>query len=346
MSTRLRALLSVVAVALALAPAVSCGSGRAEQTAGPAPGAGGGPGGEVLVLQHSDPGNAGALAVAKKEGTLDRELAKVNARVEWVQTPGAFSATVDLFKSGQVNVTNAAVAPVVGLFGRNLGLQIFSVSDVSDYDLSGVVASKSSGVTDVKGLVGKRVAVNAGGKGEYLLLLALEQAGVPVDQVERVPLQPAEAASAFATGKVDAWGTFGTFYSEAKKQGGTVLASETDMTSDDLGIQAANEKLLAARPDVFKTWVKVIAGLTEEQHKDPERFENVFEKAGPRALSGDRLAEAIAIGRTAPVPRIPTAEDRTRVGNVALIFHKNKVIDQPVDTAKAVHDLNAARGNA
>lgn len=344
MSTRLRCLLAFVALSLPLA---ACGGGGGSSAADATPGTGDGAAkGEVLVLRHSDPGNEGALAVAKKEGILERELAKHNVKLEWVQTPGAFSATVDLFKSGQVNVTNAAVAPVVGLFGRNLGLQIFQVSDVSDHDISGLIASKQSGVTDVKGLVGKRVAVNSAGKGEYLLLLALEQAGVPVDQVERVPLQPAEAASAFATGKVDAWGTWGSFYSEAKKQGGVVLASETDLTSDDLGIQAANEKLLASRPEVFRTWVQVIADLTKQQHDDPERFQNVFEKAGPRALTGDRLAEAIAVGRTAPIPRIPTAEDRARIGNVAELFLKNKVIQQPVDPVKAVFDLNAAKGGA
>jgi sulfonate transport system substrate-binding protein len=342
--TRLRSFLTVVAASLAITTMAACGSGRDVNATG------GGEGGaapkDVLLLKHSDPGNAGALAVAKKEGTLEKELAKHNVKLEWVQTPGAFSATVDLFKSGQVNVTNAAVAPVVGLFGRNLGLQIFSVSDVSDYDQSGLIASRQSGVTDIKGLAGKRVAVNASGKGEYLLLLALQKEGVPVDQVERVPLQPAEAASAFATGKVDAWGTWGSFYSEAKKQGGVVLASETKLTSDDLGIQAANEKLLAERPEVFKTWVKVIADLTEQQHQDPERFENVFAKAGPTALSGDRLAEAISIGRTAPVPRIPTAQDRERVGHVAELFLENKVIQQPVDVQKAVYDLNAAKGSA
>ncbi|MCZ0963395.1 ABC transporter substrate-binding protein [Paracoccus benzoatiresistens] len=64
---------------------------------------------------------------------------------------------------------------------------------------------KDSGIDCVKDLVGKRVAVNRSGLGEFLVVAALEQNGISPDQVEFVYLNPPDAAPAFGQGKVDAW---------------------------------------------------------------------------------------------------------------------------------------------
>jgi hypothetical protein len=66
------------------------------------------------------------------------------------------------------------------------------------------------------------VAVNLAAHGDYILLKALTNEGIPVDSVNRVAIQPPDAAAAFATGKIDAWSTFGVFFSTAVRNGARV----------------------------------------------------------------------------------------------------------------------------
>lgn len=56
----------------------------------------------------------------------------------------------------------------------------------------------------VADLIGKKVGVNRGGIGEYLLAKALAQNGISLDQMEKTYLGPADGAYAFSTCNVDA----------------------------------------------------------------------------------------------------------------------------------------------
>ncbi len=190
-------------------------------------------------------------------------------------------------------------------------------------------------------LVGKRVAVNPAGKGEYITLKALQQAGIPFDKVERVPLQQAEAGSAFSTGQVDGWASFNQPYQEAKAAGGVEIATEESIGSVDNTIVAFRTEVLEERPDVADAYLKALQQLTDKQRENPADYENVFEKAGPRALSGDRLTRALAIGADASTPRYPTAEDGEDLESVSALFVEAGVIQKPVTAEDIFFDLPA-----
>jgi hypothetical protein len=59
---------------------------------------------EPIVIRFSDPGNGGTsvFAYARREGIFERELAKVNAKIEWVPGAQAFSANFDAMNAGAV----------------------------------------------------------------------------------------------------------------------------------------------------------------------------------------------------------------------------------------------------
>ena len=79
---------------------------------------------EAVVLRYSDPGNAGVLAYAKREGVLERALAKVNATIEWVPGAQAFSANFEAMNSGAINASGGAISPIVGALAHNLKFKI------------------------------------------------------------------------------------------------------------------------------------------------------------------------------------------------------------------------------
>jgi sulfonate transport system substrate-binding protein len=319
-------------------------SGSADPaTAAPAsPSSSATPSNNDLVVKFSDPGNAGVFAYAKREGILERELAKVNAKVAWIPAAGAFSANFEAMNSGAMNASGGAISPIIGALSHNLQFKIYAIADPSGATRSGIISPASSAIRTVKDLVGKRVAVNLAAKGDYVLLKALANAGIPATQVERLPIQPPDAAAAFATGKIDAWSTFGTFFSTAIRNGAHVLAVERDLQSDDVSVLAANVAVLQKNPAAFQVILRVSRELTGLAHQSPEKFENVFKDKGPTALSGEELRIATEETRVAPAFRVPSDVDKTRIRNVAEIFFDNKSIDRRISVDDIVFDVDRA----
>ncbi|MBK1783351.1 aliphatic sulfonate ABC transporter substrate-binding protein [Prauserella cavernicola] len=62
------------------------------------------------------------------------------------------------------------------------------------------------GIDSVADLKGKRVGVPEGTSGDMVLNLALQEAGLTVDDVEKVPMDPSTIVSAFVSGQIDAAG--------------------------------------------------------------------------------------------------------------------------------------------
>lgn len=295
----------------------------------------------AFVLQVADPGNAGPLAVGKRDGTFDEALAPLNAKIEWVETTPGFSSNLKLFNTGQLDVSGGAYSPVVGALSKDVGVKVIATADPVGKDQNGIVVTKDSGITSVQGLIGKRIAVNPAAKGEYITLKALQQANIPFDQVERVPLQQADAASAFSTGQVDAWASFLEPYQQAKAKGGVEIATEESIDSVDNTIIAVRTEVLENRPDVAQKYLETVQQLTDQQRENPADFENVFEEAGPRALKDDRLDRALALGAQAATPRYPTAEDGADLESVSTLFLEAGVIQKPVLASDVFFDLPA-----
>lgn len=332
--TRLPRRFSTALAVLLLTTVAACGAGAGADSDA------------SFVLKVTDPGNAGPLAVGKRDGTFDKALAPLDARVEWVETTPGFSSTLTLFNTGQLDVSGGAYSPVVGALSKDVGVRIVAVADPVGKDMNGILATRESGIRSVRDLAGKRIAVNPAGKGEYVTLKALLQAGVPVDEVERVPLQQADAASAFASGQVDAWASFNEPYQEAKANGGVEIATEESVGSTDNTIVAFRTEVLDSRPDVAAAYLKTLRELTEQQRSKPADFENVFEKAGPRALSGDRLERALRLGRQAAAPRYPTEADATDLEEVATLFYEHGVITRQLTAQDVFFDLPAKLGES
>ncbi|MGW4120118.1 NrtA/SsuA/CpmA family ABC transporter substrate-binding protein [Nocardia sp. NPDC004711] len=319
--------------ALVLAPVVAllaaCGAGSTDTGSG------------EVVLKVVDPGNAGPLAVGKRDGTFDKALAPLHARVEWVTTTPGFSSMLKLFNTKELDVSDAAFSPVVGALSKDVAVRIVSVSDPAGKDQSGILAAPNSGIHSVADLAGKRVAVNPAGKGEYILLQALAQAGVPADKVTRVPLQQKDAATAFATGKVDAWASFLVPYQEAKANGGVEIATEQSIGSKDNTVFVFRTEVADEHPDIAAKFLQTVQQLTTRQRGNPADFQNVFDKTGPRALSGPRLTDAIRLGGDATVPHLPTDSDAADLATIVELFRDNGVISRDITAADIFYDLKS-----
>jgi sulfonate transport system substrate-binding protein len=157
-----------------------------------------------------------------------------------------------------------------------------------------------------------------------------------------VPIQPTDAAAAFASGAVDAWATFNTFFTGALANGATLLTYESDLDSDDVGVIAASKAQLEKNPAAFKVVVDVYNQLNEESHKEPEKFQNIFQQSGPTYVEGATLAQQIEDTKLAPDYELATPEGIARVQGVLDLFVKGGVLQKSADVNDVVFDVNAA----
>lgn len=326
--TRRLALLAMVAAPV-MALATACGGDAEGDNAS----------GETFVLKVTDGANAGPLAVGKRDGTFDEALAPLGAKVEWVEAAPSVSANLKLFSTGELDVSEGAFSPVVGALSKDVDLKIVAAAEQGGQDQSGIIARADSGIESVKDLKGKRVAVNPAAKGDYLTLLALEQAGVPVESVERVPLQIKDGASAFSTGQVDAWASFNAPYQEAKANGAVELVNEGQLDSQDRKVLLVRGSVAQERPDVVAAFLATLQELVLRQVSEPADFQNVFTTTGPAALSGTRLEDAIAVGAQA-LPPVPPGEDEAEaLEAVSRVFTENGVTPAQLSADDVFLDL-------
>ncbi|GLZ42633.1 NrtA/SsuA/CpmA family ABC transporter substrate-binding protein [Actinokineospora sp. NBRC 105648] len=296
----------------------------------------------AIVVKLTDPGNYGPLAYAKKNGSFDGPLAALNAKVEWGGTYSSFTATTDAIHSGAVNFAEGAYSPALGYLATSDDIRIVAVKDVVTDPRAGagdgLIVQPDSPIKTVQDLRGKRIAVNKAGRGEYLLLLALKQAGIPADQVTRVYLQQDQAASAFASGQVDGWVAIVRAFPQAVAKGARVVFRGRDLPSDDMNMFVARTDLLAKNPEVVRTLVRVLSQLDEQEKAEPEKFQNVFADQGPTAATGLQLENNIAIGRYDNVLRLPQNADEARLTGVSTVFVENKVLEKASDPKKVFYD--------
>jgi len=150
-------------------------------------------------------GRGGITLLGRERGEMEKELANKDIKVEWVGPFPNHAPSMQAVVGGSADFgfwgsTTPALAAM--LAGSPLVFNSFLVYAPRS---TAIIVKKDSGITSVSDLVGKRVAVNKAGLGEFLLVAALDQAGVDRAQVEFVYLNPPDAAPAFAQNKVDSW---------------------------------------------------------------------------------------------------------------------------------------------
>jgi len=150
-------------------------------------------------------GYHGLTLIAKERGEFEKTLANQGIKVEWLGPFPNHAPTLQAVTGGSADFgfggsTTPALAAIIA--GSPL---VFSQFVLYEPRTTAIIAKDGSGIDKVEDLVGKSVAVNRSGLGEFLLVAALEKHGVDRSKVKFVYLNPPDAAPALAAGKVDAW---------------------------------------------------------------------------------------------------------------------------------------------
>lgn len=168
--------------------------------------------------------SASLLALQKAQGSLERRLAALQADVKWVEFP-AGPQLLEGLNVGSVDVGFVGEAPPI--FAQAAGANfIYIGNDPAAPQAEAIVVPKESTIRTLADLKGRRIALNKGSNVHYLLVRALEKAGLKYGDIQPVFLPPADARAAFEKGAVDAWVIWDPFLAAVEKQTGARLLAD------------------------------------------------------------------------------------------------------------------------
>lgn len=168
--------------------------------------------------------SASLLALQKAQGSLERRLAALQADVKWVEFP-AGPQLLEGLNVGSVDVGFVGEAPPI--FAQAAGANfIYIGNDPAAPEAEAIVVPKDSAIRTLADLKGRRIALNKGSNVHYLLVRALEKAGLKYSDIQPVFLPPADARAAFEKGAVDAWVIWDPFLAAVEKQTGARILAD------------------------------------------------------------------------------------------------------------------------
>ncbi|MCT2542444.1 NrtA/SsuA/CpmA family ABC transporter substrate-binding protein [Streptomyces atratus] len=316
--------------ATALLALTACGSSEADSGSG----AGG-----TVDIRIPDPGNSGVLALGKKDGSLDKALAKAGAKVRWTGSAGPFAPAAQAMNADQLDIATGSITSGITSLAQRPGFKFFTAVD-PDAAGEGILVKNGSGIGSVADLVGKKVAVNQGGTGEYLLLKALAKAGIPAEKVKRVYLRPDQTAAVFNAGKVDAWAVWAT-YAVAEIGSGKAhfVADGAAIGSDNYSLNAVRTRFAEQHPGVVKALYRYLHDASAKEKQDPAAYLNVFTDAGPTAVTGKAKEVQTAFTRKGGTVDAIGPKDVERFEDVAGFYAEQKVTPGKVDVATHLLDI-------
>jgi sulfonate transport system substrate-binding protein len=195
--------------------------------------------------------SASLFVLQKAQGTLEKRLAPLNVSVRWIEFP-AGPQLLEGLNVGSVDVGHVGEAPPI--FAQAAGANfVYIGNDPAAPEAEAIVVPKDSPLKTVADLKGKRVVLNKGSNVHYLLVRALEKAGLSYADITPVFLAPADARAAFEKGAVDAWAIWDPFLSAAEKQLGVrQLADGRGGVANNYLYYLGERGFAERRPDVIK----------------------------------------------------------------------------------------------
>lgn len=272
----------------------------------------------------------GTLVLLKGRGTLEPRLKALGYRVQWSEFPSG-PPLMEALNAGAVDFGSAGETPPIFAQAASDAL-IYVAHEPAAPRGEAILVPKASPIQSVADLRGKKVAFNKGSNVHYLLVRAIEAAGLSLADITPLYLAPADARAAFERGAIDAWVIWDPYFAAAEAGGNArVLADGTGLVPNHQ-FYLSSKSFAAGNGAVVDAIVEAIAEL------------DAWAKANTDAVAKE-LAPSVGI----PAPILSVALQRQTYGirpldeavtreqqRIADTFHGLKLVPKPVDIAGAV----------
>jgi len=269
------------------------------------------------------------LVVLKQQAALEKRFA--GSTVKWIEFP-AGPQLLEALAVGSLEFGLTGDTPPV--FAQAAGKDLRYVGAEPPKPLSSAILVKPDApLKTLADLKGRKVALQKGSSAHYLLVRAVDRAGLQWSDIQPTYLAPSDARAAFERGSVDAWAIWDPYYAAVELDlKPRVLANGRDLSSN-------NSFYLASRALTEQHPQAVLALLAELGRADA--WVQAHRKEAAQLISdfsGLNLATVhLFISRRPVSPAAPLTPaivaDQQRVADA---FARLGLIPQPVRVAEIV----------
>lgn len=201
----------------------------------------------------------GKLVLLKSKGTLEPKLKALGYNVTWTEFQFG-PPLLEAINIGAIDIGNTGETPPV--FAQAAGAPIRYVAyEPPAQKGEAILVQKDSPLNSVAELKGKKVAVAKGSNAHYLLVKALEKAGVKYEDITPAYLAPADARAAFEKGAVDAWSIWDPYQSAAEITLGAKTLTDATGIVPNTQFYLSSQKFVETEPKVLDVVLEELRGV-------------------------------------------------------------------------------------
>jgi NitT/TauT family transport system substrate-binding protein len=225
-----------------------------------------------IVIGYSNWAGWWPWAIAESEDLFTKNGA--NVELKWFD---GYLASMEAFAAGQLDGNCQTLNDTISFAGSSVNGQVAVLVNDNSAGNDKIIVTKD--INKVEDLKGKKVAVEEGVVDDFLLTLALEEAGMSREDVEIVNLETGAAAAAFASGQTDAVGAFPPFWLTAlKREGSKELISSKDFPGAIPDLLVVSQKLINEQPEQVQALVNTWFDILDFMAKNPEKVDEIMAK--------------------------------------------------------------------
>lgn len=218
----------------------------------------------------------GKLVLLKGRGSLEEKLKPLGYTVSWTEFPSG-PPLLEALNVGAIDFGVAGEAPPI--FAQAAGAPlVYLANDPPAPQGEAILVPKDSPLKSVADLRGKKVVLNKGSNVHYLLVRALEQAGLKYGDIQPVFLAPADALAAFTRGAVDAWVIWDPYEAAAEASTGARILTDGTGLVANYQLYFSSKKFLADNAPATDI---VLAALNETDEWARANIHTVAEQLSP-----------------------------------------------------------------
>lgn len=270
------------------------------------------------------------LNLLRTREDLTKALANSGATVTWTEFQ-AGAPMLEAMNAGSIDFGYTGEAPPI--FAQAAGTPLLYVAyDPWGPKAEAIVVPEDSPIQSVAELKGKKVAVAKGSNTNYLILSALEQAGLKYTDIEPVYLPPADARVAFEGGNVDAWAVWDPYLAVAEDAAGAKILADATGLAPNRGYYLANQSFLDSHANLLTVVLDEVKKLSDWAAQNPtEVAKFLAPELGIDAAPLEKAEQRREYGV------LPLTDDVIKAQQeVADAFQRIELIPKPVNVQEAV----------
>ncbi|BAS54669.1 aliphatic sulfonates ABC transporter substrate-binding protein [Leptolyngbya boryana NIES-2135] len=257
------------------------------------------------------------LSLLKSRGELEKALAGAGGSVTWTEFP-AGPPMLEAMNAGAIDFGYTGESPPI--IAQAAGTPVRYVAyDPWSPKAEAIVVRKDSPIQKIQDLKGKKVAFAKGSNTNYLVISALQSAGLSYSDITPAFLTPADARAAFEGGNVDAWAIWDPYLAVAEESAGARIIQDATGLAPNRGYYLAAQSFIEKQPQALKTLLEQVKKVSD------------FAKSNPAEVAKFLSPE---LGIDAAI--LEKAEKRREYGVLPLT---NEVITKQQAIADAFHDI-------